>query len=379
MKVIISGGGTGGHISPALAIANALKQDNPAHEILFVGAQGKMEMQQVPTAGYPIIGLNIQGINRKQLLHNLAVPFKLLSSLWRARSIIQQFQPDIAIGTGGYASAALLYMAAQMKVPTLIQEQNAYPGLTNRILGKRVDKICVAYEHMEQYFPSSKLALTGNPVRQAIYNLVEKRQSAYTYFGLDPEKPCLLVLGGSQGAQTINNSILKALPDLIQAGIQLIWPTGKAYFEAIRAQQIHASIKIFPFIDQIDLALAAADIVVSRAGALSIAELCLAQKPTIFIPSPHVTADHQTKNVLPLVTKQAAILLPDQDAPVKLGPTIIQLLNNKAQQASLAKNMEAWAKPNATHDILAIIKQLTKYDKVWGGNSSHHGEPSSVL
>jgi UDP-N-acetylglucosamine--N-acetylmuramyl-(pentapeptide) pyrophosphoryl-undecaprenol N-acetylglucosamine transferase len=365
MKVIISGGGTGGHIYPALAIANALKQDNPAHEILFVGAQGKMEMQQVPAAGYPIIGLNIQGIDRKRLHRNLAIPFKLLSSLWKARAIIQQFQPDIAIGTGGYASAPLLYMAARMKVPTLIQEQNAYAGLTNRILAKRVDKICVAYEHMEEYFPntnSTKLVLTGNPVRQAIYNLAEKRQSAYEYFGLDPKKPCLLVLGGSQGAQTINNSILKALPDLLKAGIQLIWPTGKAYFESIQAQQNqgYETIKIFPFIDKMDLALAAANIVVSRGGALSIAELCLAQKPTIFIPSPHVTADHQTKNVLPLVAKQAAILLSDYEALEKLGPTIIQLLNNKAQQASLVKNMQPWTKPHATQDILAIINQLAK-------------------
>jgi UDP-N-acetylglucosamine--N-acetylmuramyl-(pentapeptide) pyrophosphoryl-undecaprenol N-acetylglucosamine transferase len=206
------------------------------------------------------------------------------------------------------------------------------------------------------------LVLTGNPVRQAIYNLAEKRQSAYAYFGLDPKKPCLLVLGGSQGAQTINNSILKALPGLLEAGIQLIWPTGKAYFESIQAQQNqgYETIKIFPFIDKMDLALAAADIVVSRGGALSIAELCLAQKPTIFIPSPHVTADHQTKNVLPLVAKQAAILLSDHEAPEKIGPMIVQLINNKAQQALLVKNMEAWAKPQATQDILAIINQLAK-------------------
>jgi len=363
MKIIISGGGTGGHIYPALAIANALKQDNPTHEILFVGAQGKMEMQQVPAAGYPIIGLNIQGIDRKRLLRNLAVPFKLLTSLWRARRTIQQFQPDIVIGTGGYASAAILYMATQMKIPTLIQEQNAYPGLTHRILAKRVGKICVAYEHMEQYFPSTKLVLAGNPVRQDIYHLSEKRSTAYTYFGLNPNKPCLLVLGGSQGAQMINSTILKALPDLLQAGLQLIWPTGKAYFKSIQAyigNQAYDSLKIFPFIDKMDLALAAADIVVSRAGALSIAELCLAQKPTIFIPSPHVTADHQTKNVLPLVAKQAAILLSDQEAPEKLGPTIIQLLNNQAQQALLAKNMEAWAKPYATQDILTTINKLFK-------------------
>ncbi len=360
MKIIISGGGTGGHIYPAIAIANALKQDHAQHDILFVGAQGKMEMQKVPAAGYPILGLNIQGLDRKYIWRNLTLPAKLLTSLWKAKRIIQSFQPDLVIGTGGYASAAILYVATQMKIPTLIQEQNAYPGLTNRLLAKRVNKICVAYEAMETYFPGEKLVLTGNPVRQDIYQLAEKRQAAYDYFGLAANKPCLLVLGGSQGAKTINTSTLKAVPNLLQAGVQVIWPTGKAYFAAIQAQQTHEAIKIFPFIDQMDLALAAADIVVSRAGALSIAELSIASKPTIFIPSPHVAADHQTKNVLPLVAKQAAILLPDQEAPEKLGQAIIQLLKDQDQRNTLAHNMRSWAKPHATQHILNLINQLIK-------------------
>ena len=366
MKIIISGGGTGGHIYPGIAIADALKQDNPAHDILFVGAQGKMEMQHVPAAGYPIMGLNIQGLHRKKLIGNLGVPFKLLASLWKARRIIKQFAPDVVVGTGGYASAPLLYVATQMKIPTLVQEQNAYPGLTNRLLAKRLDIVCVAYENMHLYFPSPKIVLTGNPVRQNMGQLPEKRHVAYTYFGLNPQKPCLLVLGGSQGASNINMAILQALPILLQAEIQVIWPTGKLYFESIQAQltsQNHPAIKIFPFIDKMELALAAADMVVSRAGALSIAELCLAQQPTIFVPSPHVAADHQTKNVLPLVAKQAAILLQDHEVCQKLGQTIIGLMHNKEQQRVLAKNMQPWAKPHATADILALINKLASKHK----------------
>jgi UDP-N-acetylglucosamine--N-acetylmuramyl-(pentapeptide) pyrophosphoryl-undecaprenol N-acetylglucosamine transferase len=363
MKIIISAGGTGGHIYPAIAIAHALKQENPQHDILFVGVQGKMEIQAVASAGYPIIGLNMQGIDRRHIFRNLMLPYKLLASLWKARKIIQQFNPAIVIGTGGYASAAILYVATHSKIPTLIQEQNAYPGLTNRLLANRVDKICVAYENMERYFPHKKIVLTGNPVRHDMCHLATKKQAAYAYFQFNPHKPCLLVLGGSQGAYTINQSMLQALPDLLKVDIQIIWVTGKAYFPKIQSQLAlvdYPSIKIFPFIEQIELALAVADIVVSRAGALAIAELCIAQKPTIFIPSPHVTADHQTKNILPLVAKEAAIVLYDQDAPQKLGQTILNLLNDTKRQSSLATKMQLWARPHATQDILAIIHQLTK-------------------
>lgn len=361
MKVIISGGGTGGHIYPAIAIADALKQHDPSSEILFVGAQGKMEMQRVPAAGYPIVGLPISGIQRKRLFQNLTVPWRLAASLWRASRIIKHFQPDVVVGTGGYASAPILYMATQWGIPTLIQEQNAYAGLTNRLLAQRVARVCVAYEGMDQYFPADKLVLTGNPVREDITNLAEQRQAAYAYFGLAPDKRCLLVLGGSQGAQTINESILQALPRLIAAGMQIIWPTGYAYFESIRAQLSqwpYQGIKLWPFIDRIALAYAAATIVVSRAGALAIAELCVAQKPTIFVPSPHVTADHQTKNAWPLADKQAALLIEDQAARQKLGPALIQLLHNEAQQKSLVQNMRLWAKPYATADIVSLIHQL---------------------
>jgi UDP-N-acetylglucosamine--N-acetylmuramyl-(pentapeptide) pyrophosphoryl-undecaprenol N-acetylglucosamine transferase len=363
MRVILSAGGTGGHIYPAIAIAHALKQEDAAHEILFVGAQRKIEMQQVPAAGYSIIGLPIQGINRRHVFQNLLVPFKLLVSLWKARQVIKQFKPDIVIGTGGYASAATVYMATCMKIPTLIQEQNAYPGLTNQLLSKRVDKICVAYGHMDQYFPANKLAFTGNPVRQDIRDLPKKRQSAYEYFCLNPGKPCLLVLGGSQGAQPINQSVLQAVPDLLKAGIQMVWATGQAHVKIVKSQIGpfgDSSIKVFPFIEKMDLALAAADIVVSRAGALSIAELCLAGKPTIFIPSPHVAADHQTKNILPLAEKKAAIVLSEQEALQKLGTTIIQLLGDPNQQIQLSRNIQLWAKPHATNYIIQTIKQLAK-------------------
>ncbi|MEM9417011.1 MAG: undecaprenyldiphospho-muramoylpentapeptide beta-N-acetylglucosaminyltransferase [Bacteroidota bacterium] len=361
MKVILSGGGTGGHIYPAIAIAQTFQQQYPASSLLFVGARGKMEMKKVPEAGYSIVGLNIAGFQRRQLWRNFSLPFKLMDSLRQARSILQSFRPDVVIGTGGYASAPLLYMAAQRNIPTLIQEQNAMPGVTNRLLARYVDKVCVAYEGMEQYFPAKKLVITGNPVRGDLLNLAEQRPDAYTHFGLVPDKPCLLVLGGSLGAKTINESILQSLDLLIEAGLQLIWVTGRLYFEGIQAQltpQQRQAVKLYPFIEPIHLAYAAADMVVARAGAGTIAELCVAQKPTIFVPSPNVTNDHQTKNVLPLVAKDAALMVKDSEARQTLAQEVVKLLQAEERRNKLASNIKTLARPQATTTIVQEMMAL---------------------
>lgn len=358
MKIILSGGGTGGHIYPAIAIANALKQYDPVTDILFVGASGKMEMKKVPEAGYPIVGLEIRGLQRRQMLQNVSLPFRLMASLWKAGKILRDFQPDVVVGTGGYAGAPILYMAARHKIPTLIQEQNAAAGLANKILANYVDTVCVAYASMEAYFPAKKIVHTGNPIRAGLMHLGEKREAAYTYFGLVPGKKCLLVLGGSLGAKTINESILQAVDQLIQAGLQIIWSTGHLYFEATKARltpQQKNAVKVYSFIKAMDLAYAAADIVVSRAGALTVAELCMVQKPVVFVPSPHVTADHQTKNVLPLVEKNAALMVKDSEAIQTLAHEVIHLLQLEARQNILAKNMKHWARPRAT---AAIVKEI---------------------
>ncbi len=360
MKIIISGGGTGGHIYPAIAVANALKEQKLATDILFVGAIGKMEMQKVPAAGYPIIGLSIRGFQRKKLFPNLFLPFSLIQSLWQARNILKKFRPDVVLGTGGYASSPVVYMAAKRKIPTLIQEQNAAVGLANKVLGRYVNKVCVAYAHMKQYFPADKIVLTGTPVRQDILHLTDKKQAAYKYFGLTADKKCLLILGGSLGAKTINESILQAVDQLIEAGVQLIWPTGSFYFERIQTQlspQQRTFVKVYPFIERMDLTYAAADVVISRAGALAIAELSIAQKPVIFVPSPNVVADHQTHNVLPLVKQNAALMVEDKEARQTLAHKAIQLLNDTAQQKLLAENIKAWARPQAT---AAIVEEMTR-------------------
>lgn len=363
MKIILSGGGTGGHIYPAIAIANALQQYDPTTDILFVGASGKMEMQKVPEAGYPIVGLSIRGLQRKQVFQNASLPFKLLSSLWKAKKLLKDFKPDVVVGTGSYASAPILYMAAKQKIPTLIQEQNAVAGLTNRILARYVDAVCVAYANMEAYFPAKKVVYTGNPMRAGLMHLGDKKQVAYTYFGLVPEKKCLLVLGGSLGAQTINESILQAVDQLRRAGLQMIWATGHVYFDAIKArltQQQEDVVKVFPFIKSMHLAYAAADIVVSRAGALTVAELCMVQKPVVFVPSPHVTANHQTKNVLPLVEKNAALMVKDNEAMQALPREVLHLLQLEGLQNTLVKNMKYWARPHATAAIVQEIVRLAK-------------------
>lgn len=361
MKVIISGGGTGGHIYPAIAIAHALKQQDTNTSILFVGARGKMEMSKVPEAGYPIVGLNIAGWQRRRLWRNLSLPFKVLSSLWEARRILRKFRPDVVIGTGGYASAPILYMAAQRGIPTLIQEQNAMPGFTNRLLAKYVDKVCVAYEGMEKYFPEAKLVVTGNPVRKDLLNLTGRKQEAYAHFDLAANKPCLLILGGSLGAQTINECILEALDEFLEAGLQLVWVTGQAHFEALQTQltpQQQAAVKLYPFVETMHLAYAAADIVVARAGAGTIAELCIAQKPTIFVPSPNVTDDHQTKNVLPLVAAEAAVLVKDHEAKQALAQAVIKLLQSEERRNKLANNIQALARPQATTAITKAVMEL---------------------
>ena len=367
MKIILSGGGTGGHIYPAIAIANALQQHAPTTECLFVGARGKMELEEVPAAGYSIVALDIKGLQRKQVLGNITLPFKLIKSLWQAHKLLKTFRPDVVVGTGGYASFPVLYMAARQQIPTLIQEQNAVPGLTNRLLGRYATTLCVAYDGLAKYFPAQKIIHTGNPVRQTCLHLAGQRAAAQAHFHLVPTKKCLLVLGGSLGARTINESIQHALDQLMAAGLQLVWVTGQSDFARIQAQltpQQRNMIRVYPFIKAISWAYAAADIVVSRAGALAIAELCIAQKPVIFVPSPNVTADHQTQNVALLVAQKAAWVVKDQEARQVLAQKVIQLLQCEATQQMLAKNSQAWARPQAATTIAKAALYLAKATSV---------------
>lgn len=361
IKVIISGGGTGGHIFPAIAIANEFKQVNHENEILFVGANGRMEMEKVPAAGFKIEGLNISGIQRKLAISNLLIPFKVLSSVMKAKKIIRQFQPDAAVGVGGYASAPLLYAATSLKIPSLIQEQNSYAGITNKILSKRVQKICVAYDGMETYFPKEKIILTGNPVRQEFNSVGEKRTEALTHFGLTPGKKTVLIIGGSLGARTINESIAKEWLLWQEKNIQLIWQTGKSFYPKARTLTTgyeEKGVRVFEFIQRMDLAYAAADVVVSRAGASSVSELALVAKPAILIPSPNVAEDHQTKNAMALVNKNAAILVKDQDAKEKLGSAVIELMNDEARQKQLQENIATLAIKNSAGKIVNEIYKM---------------------
>jgi UDP-N-acetylglucosamine--N-acetylmuramyl-(pentapeptide) pyrophosphoryl-undecaprenol N-acetylglucosamine transferase len=359
IKVIISGGGTGGHIFPALAIANALKEMNIDNEILFVGALGRMEMEKVPAAGYKIIGLDIRGVQRKMSLSNFSVPFKVISSVLKSKRIIKDFKPDAAVGVGGYASGPLLWAATSSKIPSIIQEQNSFPGITNRLLAKRVQKICVAYNGMEIFFPAKNIVMTGNPVRQDIAKTAGKEMQAMEFFGLDRSKKTLLIIGGSLGARTINESIAVGIEKLNAAGIQLIWQTGKSYFEKAKAFA-SANIKVFDFIKEMDLAYAAADAVISRAGALSVSELCLVGKPVIFVPSPNVTADHQTKNGMTLVEKNAALIVRDAEAKEKLVDAAILLMQSEEKRKSLSQNISALAKKDSAQKIAAIIYELVE-------------------
>jgi UDP-N-acetylglucosamine--N-acetylmuramyl-(pentapeptide) pyrophosphoryl-undecaprenol N-acetylglucosamine transferase len=361
LKIIISGGGTGGHIFPAIAIANAIKEKYPTTEILFVGAEGKMEMEKVPAAGYSIIGLPIMGLQRRLTFENLKFPFKLLASMLKANKIIKDFNPDVVVGVGGYASGPLLKAATKRGIPALIQEQNSYPGITNKLLANKVQKICVAYQGMERFFPKDKIIITGNPVRQDIKNMEEKRVLGLEHFGLQPTKKIVLVIGGSLGARTINESIEASLEAFAQNNVQLLWQTGSWYAErAAKAVEYFTSlgIKTMPFITKMDYAYAVADVVISRAGASSISELCLVGKPSVFVPSPNVAEDHQTKNAMALVNQNAAILVKDIEAKENLVQETLSLIKDEAKQALLKENITKMAFKNSASIIADEVVKL---------------------
>lgn len=360
LKIIISGGGTGGHIFPAIAIANAIKAKRPDAKILFVGAKGKMEMEKVPKAGYPIKGLWISGFQRKLTIRNLLFPIKLFSSLVHASQIIRSFKPDVAVGVGGYASGALLEMATRMRVPALILEQNFYAGATNRLLAKKVQRICVAFEGMERYFPAEKIVVTGNPVRNDLLAVSETRAEAQAHFGLDPAKKTLLLFGGSLGAKTLNEAMAASTAALHErTDVQVLWQCGSLYIEQYQNSETAklSNVKIQAFIDRMDLAYKMADAVVCRAGS-TVSELQLIGKPAILVPSPNVAEDHQTKNAMALVEKDAAILLSDADAKAQMIAKAIELLDDTDLQKKLSKNIRAMAKPNGAEQIADEVLKL---------------------
>lgn len=357
INIIISGGGTGGHIYPAIAIANEIKVRYPEANILFVGAKDKMEMEKVPQAGYDIKGLWISGIQRRLTIKNLLFPFKLLSSLWKSYRIITKFKPDVAIGTGGFASGPTLIMANKKGIPTLIQEQNSYPGITNKLLSKKAGKICVAYENLERFFPENKIIKTGNPVRQDLLFIHAKNEEGKEFFELDKTKKTILILGGSLGARKINQLIESNLNFFKEQQVQLIWQCGKLYFEEYKKYNEIENVQVHQFLNRMDLAYAAADFIVSRAGASSVSELCIVGKPTIFIPSPNVAEDHQTKNAKSIADKHGAILVKEKE--LDTFPIVLEtLLKDKGKQQSLSENINELALPNATSDIVNEIEKL---------------------
>ena len=361
LRVIISGGGTGGHIFPAISIANAVKDLRPDAKILFVGAQGRMEMQRVPVAGYEIEGLPICGFDRKNLLKNVKVLYKIWKSQCMAKKIIKEFKPQVAVGVGGYASGPTLNKAAAMGIPCLIQEQNSYAGVTNKLLAKKAEKICVAYEGMERFFPAEKIILTGNPVRQSLLDTVISREEAIKEMGLDPTKKTILLVGGSLGAKTINESVLGHLELVKSSDVQFIWQTGKYYSAEIAARlqgQDIPNLKVMDFITDMGVAYKAADLVISRAGASSISEFCLIGKPVILVPSPNVAEDHQTKNALALATKDAAIYVKDAEAPGMLLQLAIDTVNDEAKLKSLGENVQKLALPNSAEIIAKEVIRL---------------------
>lgn len=363
VRVIISGGGTGGHIYPAIAIANAILKQQPDAEILFVGALGKMEMEKVPKAGFRIIGLPIVGIKRELTLDNLAFPFKLVNSLLKARRVISDFKPDVAVGVGGYASGPLLMMASLAGIPILIQEQNSYAGITNKLLAKRAATICVAYDGMDAFFPKEKIMLLGNPVRSDILNVADRKQKALAHFGLSPEKQTLFVMGGSLGARSINESIVAGLDKLVAEGYQVLWQTGTGFIAKASemVQKLSGQdVRVFAFIYEMDLAYAVADVVVSRAGALSVSELCLAVKPAILVPFPAATEDHQTKNALSLTNQDAALLVKDSKTSEELVTKAMELLQNRAMQEKFKSNIKKLGRPSAADDIASEVLKLIK-------------------
>lgn len=357
-KFLISGGGTGGHIYPAIAIANELKKEFPNAEFLFVGAKDKMEMQKVPQADYKIKGLWIAGLQRKLTLKNAMFPFKLTSSLWKSFLILKKFKPNVVIGTGGFASGAVLKMANILNIPTLIQEQNSYPGITNKLLAKKANSICVAYENLERFFPKEKIKLTGNPVRQDLLDIDTKRSEAITYFNLDDNKKTLLILGGSLGSRRINQLIEKELDFLLQSGVQVFWQCGNFYMAEYKHFSEKENVQVVSFIDRMDLVYAAADFIISRSGASSVSELCLVGKPTIFIPSPNVAEDHQTKNAKAICDKNGALLIKESNLDAEFETVFKELISNEEKQKELSQNIKKLAKPNATKDIVEEIVKL---------------------
>lgn len=372
IKAIISGGGTGGHIFPALSIANKLKELNPETEILFVGAEGRMEMEKVPAAGYEIVGLPVAGLQRKLTLSNFALPFKVIRSVSMAKKVIKEFKPDIAIGVGGYASAPLLWAAIRLGIPTLIQEQNGFAGLTNKILGKKADCICVAYDGMERFFPADKIVFTGNPIRKEIVPATEDmKKEAYSFYGLEPQKKHLFIVGGSLGSGTLNNAMKKWISEGCPGGegMQIIWQCGKYYKPSVDAfmkeaaekglgGETLADITHSDFIKRMDLAYAVADVVISRSGASSISELCAAHKAAIFVPSPNVTEDHQTHNAMALVNKDAGLIVKDSEAAEKLMKTACGLIEDPERIALIEKNVAALAKTDAAMTIAEQVYRI---------------------
>lgn len=364
LKFILSGGGTGGHIYPAIAIANELKERFPDCEILFVGAKDKMEMQKVPQAGYPIKGLWISGIQRRLTLDNSLFPFKLFDSLLKSRTIVKNFKPNVVIGTGGFASGPLLRVAGFAGIPTVIQEQNSFPGITNKWLSAKANKICVAYENLERFFPKNKIVMTGNPVRQDLIEIHGKNAEAKEYFKLDADKKVLLILGGSLGSRRINQLIAKELVNFTSQNVQIIWQCGKFYIDEYQHFNEKENVQVVAFIDRMDLVYASADFIISRAGASSVSELCLVGKPVIFIPSPNVAEDHQTKNAKAIVDKNGALMVKENELNTKFTETFNNLLNDQNLQIDLSQNIKKLATPNATKDIVDEIIKLIKIEKI---------------
>ena len=362
-RLIVSGGGTGGHIFPAIAIADAFKRRHPDAEILFVGAKGKMEMERVPKAGYPIEGLWISGFKRELSLDNLSFPFKLISSLCKAKKILKKFKPDMVVGVGGFASGPIMRKATKLHIPVVIQEQNSFPGVTNKIVAPKAARICVAYENMEKWFPKDKIVLTGNPLRNNVVSTEGKHDEGARFFGLDPQKPIILLVGGSQGALGINKGISAKLAMFKDVDYQMIWQTGKFYVEQAQKEVdelgLGERVKPVVFIDRMDLAYASADVVISRAGAMSISELSLVGKAVVFVPLPTAAEDHQTKNAMSLVEKDAAMIVKNDETSEKLIPTVFELLNDKEKICKMQENIAKFAIPNAAEDI------VNELDKVW--------------
>lgn len=362
-KAIVSGGGTGGHIFPAIAIADEIKRRNPDAEILFVGAQGKMEMEKVPAAGYKIEGLEIVGLKRKLALSNFLLPFKIIKSVLKARKIVKKFNPDVVVGVGGYASGPTLKAASMIGYPTALQEQNAFAGKTNKLLAKKAKVICVAYDGLEKVFPKEVIVKTGNPTRKDMVDIAGKEQEGYQFYDFDPTKKTILIIGGSLGARTLNESVVEYLDSLEGSGHQVLWQCGKLYHDKLEQElkdRNLKNVKMVQFITRMDLAYAIADVVISRAGAISVSELCLVKKPTILVPSPNVAEDHQTKNAMALVEKDAAILIKDLDAKQQLIPEVLSLMNKTDRCQTLIENISKLGKPNATSDIVNELEKIAK-------------------